>query len=346
MHGLRVLRVRPFSIIGPRKTRDACSDFARGIVAVECGDAPSLTVGNLQAVRDFLDVEDAVRVFTAIVYALVAGWLGSGSGRRYWLAGGAAIFAFLSSQPFYLLFSGYSAGTLGSIVLLPLFVLLLLKNHAQADVRLRLLLLLLVPALTVTHFNSVLLALLLAATSTVWGRRSGPLTVSFAVLAAVVIACWDVLTPFNGIVYAVANMSREAFRTLVEFEPGVLQRWFLPVHTTQYTQESQPLWARVAWQAWTAAFLLLCLGAVLAKVRAILGRRRLEMLDYLEVASLASVGSLSLIWLLSSDVENMVNRALMASPWCSCPCWRGTCGDGVLAPGLRSSPWLWSPSAG
>jgi GDP-4-dehydro-6-deoxy-D-mannose reductase len=42
-------------------TGDVCSDFARGVVAVEKGEQPSLKVGNLEAVRDFLDVEDAVR---------------------------------------------------------------------------------------------------------------------------------------------------------------------------------------------------------------------------------------------------------------------------------------------
>ena len=50
-----------FFAIGPRKTGDVCSDFARGVVAVERGEQTSLKVGNLQAVRDLLDVEDAVR---------------------------------------------------------------------------------------------------------------------------------------------------------------------------------------------------------------------------------------------------------------------------------------------
>jgi GDP-4-dehydro-6-deoxy-D-mannose reductase len=43
-------------------TGDVCSDFARGVVAVERGEQPSLKVGNLETVRDLLDVEDAVRV--------------------------------------------------------------------------------------------------------------------------------------------------------------------------------------------------------------------------------------------------------------------------------------------
>ncbi len=59
--GMRVILARPFLVIGSRKEGDVCSDFAHGIVAVERGDQPSLKVGNLEAVRDFLDVEDAVR---------------------------------------------------------------------------------------------------------------------------------------------------------------------------------------------------------------------------------------------------------------------------------------------
>ncbi|MDP2948666.1 MAG: GDP-mannose 4,6-dehydratase [Chloroflexota bacterium] len=60
-YGLKVVHVRPFFVIGPRKTSDACSDFARGIVAVERGERRAVSVGNLEAVRDFLDVRDAVR---------------------------------------------------------------------------------------------------------------------------------------------------------------------------------------------------------------------------------------------------------------------------------------------
>jgi len=66
-----VVTVRPFFIIGPRKTGDVCSSFARGIVDVERGSAQSLRVGNLQTTRDFLDIDDAVRAF----------WLVSESGK-------------------------------------------------------------------------------------------------------------------------------------------------------------------------------------------------------------------------------------------------------------------------
>lgn len=58
---MRVIVVRPFFVIGPRKVGDVCSDFARQVVAVERGRQPSLQVGNVEAVRDFLDVGDAVR---------------------------------------------------------------------------------------------------------------------------------------------------------------------------------------------------------------------------------------------------------------------------------------------
>jgi GDP-4-dehydro-6-deoxy-D-mannose reductase len=59
-YGMRIVRVRPFFVVGPRKTGDVCSDFARGVVAVEKGRSDSVSVGNLEAVRDFLDVRDAV----------------------------------------------------------------------------------------------------------------------------------------------------------------------------------------------------------------------------------------------------------------------------------------------
>ncbi len=59
-YGLKVVCVRPFSVIGPRKEGDVSSDFARGIVAVERGERTGLEVGNLLGVRDFVDVRDAV----------------------------------------------------------------------------------------------------------------------------------------------------------------------------------------------------------------------------------------------------------------------------------------------
>jgi GDP-4-dehydro-6-deoxy-D-mannose reductase len=60
-YGLPIIRVRPFSIIGPRKEHDFCSDVAREIVLVERGEKENVRVGNLQVVRDFLDVRDCVK---------------------------------------------------------------------------------------------------------------------------------------------------------------------------------------------------------------------------------------------------------------------------------------------
>jgi GDP-4-dehydro-6-deoxy-D-mannose reductase len=70
---MRVVVARPFFVIGPRKSGDVCSDFARGVVAVEKGKQPSLNVGNLETVRDFLDVEDAVRALWLLVQKGVPG---------------------------------------------------------------------------------------------------------------------------------------------------------------------------------------------------------------------------------------------------------------------------------
>jgi GDP-4-dehydro-6-deoxy-D-mannose reductase len=62
-HRLKVIRCRPFFLIGPRKTGDVASDFARGIVAIERGRQADLPVGNLDVVRDLLDVRDGVEAF-------------------------------------------------------------------------------------------------------------------------------------------------------------------------------------------------------------------------------------------------------------------------------------------
>jgi len=63
--GLDVLRVRPFNHTGPgRPDLFAESSFARQIAEIEAGRRPArIDVGNLDAVRDFLDVGDVVDAY-------------------------------------------------------------------------------------------------------------------------------------------------------------------------------------------------------------------------------------------------------------------------------------------
>lgn len=79
--GLKIICVRPFFVIGPRKEGDVSSDFARGIVNIEKGRADTLSVGDLTNIRDFLDVRDGVSALwqialcgkTAAVYNICSG---------------------------------------------------------------------------------------------------------------------------------------------------------------------------------------------------------------------------------------------------------------------------------
>ena len=61
VYGMKIIRVRPFNMTGPRKTYDACSDFAKGIIEIEKGLREFLEVGNLNTTRDFTDGRDAVK---------------------------------------------------------------------------------------------------------------------------------------------------------------------------------------------------------------------------------------------------------------------------------------------
>lgn len=65
-YGLRTICARPFFLIGPGKQGDVCSDFARGIVAIERGEKDTLSVGNLDVVRDFLDIGDGVAALATL----------------------------------------------------------------------------------------------------------------------------------------------------------------------------------------------------------------------------------------------------------------------------------------
>lgn len=64
---LKIIRFRPFFWIGTRKTGDFCSDVASRIVDVEQGAANSVKVGNLEAIRDFLDVGDGVEALLCLL---------------------------------------------------------------------------------------------------------------------------------------------------------------------------------------------------------------------------------------------------------------------------------------
>lgn len=65
-HGLDVVRVRPFTHIGPRQNdRFVTAAFARQIARIELGlQPPVVQVGNLSARRDFTDVRDMVRAYS------------------------------------------------------------------------------------------------------------------------------------------------------------------------------------------------------------------------------------------------------------------------------------------
>jgi GDP-4-dehydro-6-deoxy-D-mannose reductase len=65
-YGMNVLRVRPFLLIGPARATNVFTEFAKMIVNIENGVADRLLVGNVAAVRDIVDVRDAVRAIWTI----------------------------------------------------------------------------------------------------------------------------------------------------------------------------------------------------------------------------------------------------------------------------------------
>lgn len=61
-YGLKIVRTRAFNHTGPRRGEVfATSNFARQVALIEAGkQPPAISVGNLEAVRDFTDVRDTV----------------------------------------------------------------------------------------------------------------------------------------------------------------------------------------------------------------------------------------------------------------------------------------------
>jgi nucleoside-diphosphate-sugar epimerase len=85
--GLDVVRVRPFNHTGPGQSEAfVAASLARQLAEIEAGRRPArIAVGNLDAVRDFLDVEDVVAAYLRLLdRAVPAGVynVASGRGRR------------------------------------------------------------------------------------------------------------------------------------------------------------------------------------------------------------------------------------------------------------------------
>ena len=61
MYSIRTIRCRPFFLVGARKDGDVYSSFAKQIVRIERNNKIVFRVGNLDNVRDILDIHDGVR---------------------------------------------------------------------------------------------------------------------------------------------------------------------------------------------------------------------------------------------------------------------------------------------
>jgi GDP-4-dehydro-6-deoxy-D-mannose reductase len=84
--GLDVVRVRPFNHAGPGQAEDfVLASFARQLCRIEKGKQDrALRVGNLESIRDFLDVRDVVAAYAALLdRGVPAGAYNVASGRGW-----------------------------------------------------------------------------------------------------------------------------------------------------------------------------------------------------------------------------------------------------------------------
>jgi GDP-4-dehydro-6-deoxy-D-mannose reductase len=67
-YNLDIVRARPFNHIGERQTTDfAIPSFAQQVVAIERNQQDHISVGNLDAIRDFTDVKDVCEAYVLIM---------------------------------------------------------------------------------------------------------------------------------------------------------------------------------------------------------------------------------------------------------------------------------------
>ena len=85
-HGTDVVMVRPFNHAGPRQSsRYVLASLALHVAEVERGHREHLEIGNLDVIRDFIDVRDVVRAYRCLASKGQAGEiynLGSGQGTK------------------------------------------------------------------------------------------------------------------------------------------------------------------------------------------------------------------------------------------------------------------------
>jgi len=68
-YGMKVIRTRMFTYLNPRRTDLFATSFARQVARIELGMQKVLLHGNLDSVRTFIDVRDAVRAYwDAVLY--------------------------------------------------------------------------------------------------------------------------------------------------------------------------------------------------------------------------------------------------------------------------------------
>ena len=97
---VRVIFTRSFNHIGPGQPADApAGHWARQIIEAEATDGGSIRTGNLNAVRDFLDVRDVADAYLALVQSGAAGVVNVCSGVPVSLRQVAEIFVRHSSVP-------------------------------------------------------------------------------------------------------------------------------------------------------------------------------------------------------------------------------------------------------
>ncbi|MFA5628908.1 MAG: GDP-mannose 4,6-dehydratase [Dehalococcoidales bacterium] len=65
-YGLNIIYTRPFSVIGAQKKSGVCYDFALRVIEAEKSKTKVMETGNLNVIRDFLNIKDAIKAFSVL----------------------------------------------------------------------------------------------------------------------------------------------------------------------------------------------------------------------------------------------------------------------------------------
>ncbi|MCL0041332.1 hypothetical protein M1N08_01090 [Dehalococcoidia bacterium] len=227
----------------------------------------------------------------------------------------AIMLTVLSSIALYTTLLDFDARTFAVNLLVPVSLIIVLKNELFRSWGGRGILILMLATLTITHFPSAVFIwlILLGMFLVELHIKNKLITPSLLGLAGVFIIGWQVNTPF-GMLHGFVGLVDKIIQDFLE--GNLLVRWILPLQTGYFQAEANPLWATIVWRFWP--ILLVVFGFILG-IKNLLKVKELAISQLLVLGGLIGIVFFAVIALFLDGIEGAFNRTLMYAPLFTVP---------------------------